>query len=130
MSKHQLRYTAEEKTKMDSILNVFRTYVKEHSCFDILFSEKCGYLYVEVGKDDVNVEIIENSSDLLFRLFTEVSSDVRSLQMNGPHIEIDLYPEEIEESRKRLSAYFESLEDELKKECLNEMEDYLSECGE
>ena len=130
MMKTKTPYSSEEKSKMDAIMGVFSTYIKEHYYFDILYSEKCGYIYIAVDEDDVPCEIFEDSSALLNRLFMEVSSDVRELKLEGDHTTTDLYPQEIAETRNRLEKYFESLEPELKEFCLEEMECFLEEAAE
>lgn len=129
MSTFQPPYTADEKAKMDSILDVFKAYIEEHYYFDVLYSKKCGYLYIVINGDDIPAEQLEDSSELLYRLFMDISSDVRALQMKGPHMTADLYPEEIVETRRRILPYFDSLTSDLKDYCVAEMNKFLDSRG-
>lgn len=127
MKTPQVRYTPEEKARMDEIIGAFSTYINEHFYFDILYSNKCGYIYIVIAEEDIPCDFLEDSSDLLYRLFMDVSSDVRSLQLQGPHTTVDLYPEEITETRRRLLEYFEPLSEETKDFCIEEMNEFLAE---
>lgn len=125
MPREHATYSLEEKARIDAILDAFRSYIDEHYYFDILYSKKCGYLYVVINEDDIPVDWLEDSADLLNHLYMDISSDVRALQMNGPHTTINLYPEEIEETRRRLKPYFNNMPSELKNFCIEEMNEFF-----
>ena len=43
-------YTQEEKVKMDVLLQAFQSYVNDREDYDVLYSEKAGYLRVLTGE--------------------------------------------------------------------------------
>ena len=112
-------YPAEEKAKMDAIMAAFKPYIDAHYYFDILYSAKCGYVYIVVNEDEVPAVILENASDLLDRLINEIRGDVRA--ENGDHMEIEDSPEEIMEIRRRTLSYLDSMDPELRSFCIDVM---------
>lgn len=70
-------YTPEQKAKIDNILRVFETYIKEHPCFDIVYSEKLGYLSIIIETDDFETAAqIPTQTRMLDILFDEMVNDV------------------------------------------------------
>lgn len=53
-------YRKDEKEKMDLLLEMFRPFIREQNYFDIVYSEKIGYLRVVLGNDLID--------DLVFRV--------------------------------------------------------------
>lgn len=125
MSTRKAQYLPKEKEKMDAILKAFNSYICEHHYFDILYSEKCGYVYVVIVDPDFPV-FLKDSSDLLSRLFMNVSYDVIALHMNASYKTDDLSPEEAAEVRRRLLVFIESLDPDIKEFCVKKMDEYLS----
>lgn len=37
-------YTPAEKEKLDKVFAAFQGYIQQHTCFDILYSDKIGYI--------------------------------------------------------------------------------------
>ena len=98
-------YTAEEKSRMDYLLTTFGEYIRGNKEFDIVYSEKQGYLSLVINTNHGIIGDISPMKDfdaLLEELFIQISNDVRSLKMVGYHDDIDLFPEEIVETRHRL----------------------------
>ena len=112
-------YSAEEKAKMDAIMATFKPYIDAHYYFDILYSAKCGYVYIVVGEDEVPTAILDNASDLLDCRINEIRGDVRA--ENGDHTEPGDSPEEIMEIRRRTLSYLDSMEPELRSFCIDVM---------
>ena len=53
-------YGNEEKAKMTQLLDAFQSFIQEQSYFDIVYSEKLGYLRIVLGT--------ETTDDLVFRI--------------------------------------------------------------
>ena len=53
-------YSKDEKAKMARLLEVFQSFIQEQSYFDIVYSEKIGYLRIVLGT--------ELADDLVFRI--------------------------------------------------------------
>lgn len=121
-------YTADEKHKFEAILTAFKPYIEDHYYFDVLYSRKCGYMYIIVNEDDVPVTILEDANELLYNLIFEISNDVRELKWHGPRMTTELFPDEVTETRRRVLPYFDSLEPKLKELCIAKMNEYLPEC--
>lgn len=121
-------YDAKEKAKFEAILTAFKSYIEEHYYFDVLYSKKCGYMYVVVNGDDVPVILLEDARELLYHLVFEISNDVRELKWHGPHMTTELFPDEVMETRRRVLPYFDSLEQELKEFCISKLNEYLPDC--
>ena len=64
-------YTQEEKEKMDALLRAFQTYIHQQEHYDVLYSEKAGYLRVIVGKNCDEIYFpITGFADMM-RMFTD-----------------------------------------------------------
>ena len=60
------------KDKLDAILKVFDDYIREHDFFDIVYSEKIGYVKLQVPHPDNEVPaIMDTPETLLDALFNE-----------------------------------------------------------
>ena len=53
-------YSKDEKEKMAQLLEMFQSFIREQSYFDIVYSEKLGYLRIVSGS--------ETADDLVFRI--------------------------------------------------------------
>ena len=121
-------YTAEEKQKMERVLAAFGEYIDGHDSFDICYSKKVGYfsfiIYEKTG-EMYPPKQLAGAAELLDELFFHVSEDVRELDLTGGyHDDIDLFPLEIAETRRRLLAILNTLEDD-REYCIARMEHYL-----
>ena len=123
-------YTAEETRRCQTILAAFEDYIAGNEYFDILYSPKCGYIHVLIEKDEVATTLVQNSDDLFEWLITEVSNDVRNLFLCGQHDDVDLFPEEIQESRIRLLSYIALLPKDLQPHFAALMEFYFKHCND
>ncbi len=123
-------YTAEEKQRMERVLAGFGKYIEADKNFDICYSNKLGYLFVSINsKAEVKytVKQIEGLDDLLYKLFYQLSEEVRYKNSTGKyHDDIDLFPEEIVVVRLLAMNYIYNID--LKEDvvyCLNRLEHYL-----
>ena len=66
-----MKYTMEEKTKMDAIAEAFRSYVDQRDDYDVICSPKAGYLRLLTGESCDRIYFpIDGASDML-RMFIE-----------------------------------------------------------
>ena len=66
-----MMYTQEEKAKMDTLLQAFRSYVDQREDYDILWSAKAGWLRVITGSNVDHIYFpITGFADML-RMFTD-----------------------------------------------------------
>lgn len=102
-------YTPEEKSRIDNLLSAFKGYIKNNPNIDILSSEKSGYIHLLLEKPHPTACYIPNATMLFVWLLHDVTDEVQSVFMCGEHTNTDIFPEEVEESRKRLRQHLSSL---------------------
>ena len=121
-------YTAQEKQRMERVLAAFGEYIEGNDWFDICYSPKIGYFLILIDKKYGLIcppTVIEGFDTLLTELFFHVGHDVRDLDLTGEyHDDIELFPIEIEETRRRLLAILSTM-DEDREYCIARMEHYL-----
>lgn len=125
-----MNYTPQDLIQFQSILDAFRSYTAASPYFDILFTKKRGYIFLLIEKNFLEATMIE-SPDNLFEIFLhEITSDVRDLFLCGEHITVDLYPAEIQESRRRIFEYICQLPENMQGHYMELMESYFKSCNE
>ena len=118
-------YTAEEKSRMDYLVDVFGEYIRGNKTFDIVYSDKLGYLTIDIQRGTIETAgELKDYDALLKELFFQISSDVRSLKMIGYHDDIDLFPEEIIEVRRRAVPILNTMTQD-REYCLAALDYYL-----
>ena len=120
-------YAAEEKSRIDCLLNVFGEYIRSNKEFDIVYSEKLGYLSLVINTKHGIIEDVSPLKDfdaLLEEMFLQISNDVRALKMVGYHDDIDLFPEEIAETRRRAEVILNTMSQD-REYCLAKLDHYL-----
>lgn len=125
-----MTYTNETLKEIRQILDAFQEYTAASPYFDILFTPKKGYVFLRIERDVLEVEKIDTPDELFKKLLFEITSDVRDLFLCGEHMTIELYPAEIEESRRRILPYIARLSDGLQEHYIKEMESYLQGGGD
>lgn len=124
-------YTTEAFNQMQEILRVFQEYISASPFFEILYSDKKGYIFLRIEQGCLEEpEELADPKELFETLLFEITSDVRDLFLCGEHKTNDLFPEEITESRKRILPYIEKMPEALQPYYTGLMEDYLQKCGE
>lgn len=115
-------YSREEKAKCEEILKVFGAYIRESTCFDILHSDKCGYMkvifYCGMQDDHWYATRYRDSVGLLNGILDEIANDVRELQLTGQHMTSDLSYDEALEVCKRVDQI-------IKKSGTKNADDYM-----
>lgn len=104
-------HTKEQKKQMEKIMEVFRNYLKESPYAEVVWSDKIGYIFlnVDINRQDVDFILPLDCAETLFgRLCYEVAQDV--LMMTGnDHAVREADPLEKAEIWKRLDPYLEQL---------------------
>ena len=102
------------KDKLDAILKAFDDYIREHDFFDIVYSEKIGYVKLQVPHPDNEVPaVMDTPETLLDALFNEIINDVVFSPDNPQqeHNNPTLTEYEKAESRRRITAILKTIED-------------------
>lgn len=115
------------KDKLDSILKAFADYIREQDYFDIVYSEKLGYVRILVhNPGDAGAEVMDTPETLLDALFNDIIGDVINAPGNrDPRADspaLNTYEET--ESRHRIAAILETIEGDSS-EYLDYLDDYL-----
>lgn len=91
-------YTPEEKARMDYLLQVFQPYIDTKEFYDILYSEKAGFLRVCVGESADHIYFSVNSyNDMLHMFVTDFLQDEEQrvghyLRRDYDHVRTLLHP--------------------------------------
>ena len=120
-------YTSEEKSRMDYLLNIFGDYIRSNKEFDIAYSEKLGYLSLVINPKHGIIEDVspmKNFDALLEEMFFQISNDVLALKMVGYHDDIELFPEEMVELRRRVEPILNTMTED-REYCLAKLDYYL-----
>ena len=121
------------KDKLDVILKAFDDYIREHDCFDIVYSEKIGYVKLQVPHPESEVPtVMDTPETLLVALFNEIIIDVVFSPDNPQkeHSDPTLTGYEDAESRRRIIAILEKIQDENKARYLDFMDTYIKQYPE
>ena len=119
-------YSKDEKQKLDSILSAFHNYIQMHNYFDILYSDKIGYVRIKVEDPDdgEGLVVIHSAAKMLDVLFNEIINDVRFADQDKQHFSDKLTEEETTEARHRITAILKTMGPECG-DCLRFLEIYL-----
>ena len=121
------------KDKLDAILKAFDDYIREHDFFDIVYSEKIGYVKLQVPHPDNEVPaVMDTPETLLDALFNEIINDVVFSPDNPQqeHSDPTLTEYEETESRRRITAILKTMEDGDKARYLDFLDTYIKEYPE
>ena len=121
------------KDKLDAILNTFGDYIRAHDFFDIVYSEKIGYVKLQVPHPDNEVPVVMNTPEtLLDALFNEIINDVVFSPDNPQqeHDDTTLTEYEESESRRRIIAILETMPGGDKSSYLDFLDTYIKEYSE
>ena len=114
---------------IDRIFKAFQHYIQEQNYFDIVYSEKIGYVWLLVDQpSDAVADVLDSPEAMLDSLFNDIINDVVFSPGNPYHIPNSLILSEYEEteSRRRITAILETMGDD-KDFCLDYLEKYLKE---
>lgn len=101
-----------EHQSLDAIYKAFMPYIRGQNYFDIVYSDKLGYLRILINSPEEGVTILDMPEKMLEYLCSDVINDVVYSLDNPKRSDNDLVLTEYEkaESRRRLSTIFETLE--------------------
>lgn len=118
------------KDKLDAILKAFADYIRGHDNFDIVYSEKIGYVKFQVHRtSDVLPEVLSTPKTLLDALFNEIINDV-VFSPDNPQKEHNtpiLTEYEETESNRRITAILETMEGGDRARYLDFLDTYIKE---
>ena len=123
-------YTPQERRHLEAILTGFQDFIARSPHFDILYSEKYGYLHLTLDEDLMQTERVLSAESMIGFLLHEISCDVRDLFLCGEHFDLFLYPRELEESRTRAKHYIDQLPNEYRSHGKAAMEFYFNHCND
>jgi len=106
-------YTAEEKHRIESIRKGFGNYIKKHSYFDILYSEKVGYVFLIVDPEaDAQYIPIKSAREFIFFLYEQITNDVLLEKDAAFYGDFVLTEEKREECFCRIGDIVQNMEEE------------------
>ena len=117
-------YTEAEKNKIDNILKAFSGFIREQNYFDIVCSEKVGYVHLVVEMIEEPPSIIATAKEMLDTLCEEVINETVFSPRNPSH---RLTAEAKTESRNRLMAIIMQMEED-REYCLDYAARYVQKC--
>ncbi len=98
----------EAKEELERIIAVFKDYIHASTHLDIVWSEKAGYLYLDLTPSETGLDpdayLIETGEELFEKLFSEISLDVFELTGNEVGLP-NANPLEIAELKRRLEPF-------------------------
>lgn len=118
------------KKKLDAIFEAFQNYIREQKYFDILYSEKIGYIRIIVEEvDEYDVKPLGTPRTMLCALFGNIIDDVvfSPDNPNKSHMGFVLTEYEETESRRRIMEILETMEDPSKPYYLKLLDEYFKE---
>ena len=106
-------YAPETKAAIDRVIAVFQDYIKTCPYFEVLWSDKVGYIYLDIDTAsgrvaDMGVVLIESAEELLDHLLYEFAVDTME---EGGHTVDPTEASKIEraEIERRLAPFMEQL---------------------
>ena len=126
-------YTETEKQQLDGILQAFKEFIDERDYFDIIYSEKMGYLLIRTDRYELDpVQELNTAREMIDVLFYEVTTGIvfspeYRCVVDGAY---RLSPEGEAESRRQLKAIVEKIAEgrEGYLEYIDEYLKYYKEC--
>ena len=123
-----MRQTIETKQKLDAILKAFGDYIREQDFFDIVYSEKVGYICILARNlADECPEWMDTPERLLGSLFNDIINDAIFSPDNSKqeHEHLTLTEYEETESRRRITAMLKTMEGEDAAHYLDFLDTYI-----
>lgn len=108
-------YTEAEKHRIDNILKAFADFIREQDYFDILYSEKLGYVQLYTKQNETEpVTVLKTAKEVADTLFYEVTSEVvydpNNQRLEHDTLKLSAYEEA--ESRRRLMEIVGAMEED------------------
>jgi len=108
-------YTEEEKHRIDNILKAFADFIREQNYFDIVYSEKVGYVQIFTSMEKTEPPtVLKTAEDVIDTLFYEVTTEVvydpDNQRPDCDALKLSEYEET--ESRRRLTEIVDRMEED------------------
>lgn len=110
-------YEPEMKNAIDQVISVFSDYIRECPYFDLLWSDKVGYIFISVDikhgtAGDWDTWVVETAEELLDKILFEFAADILE---NSGHAIAPCEASQIEraEIERQLMPYLEKLPEYL-----------------
>ena len=106
-------YTEKEKHEIERVKEVFAEHLRQSPDFELLWSDKVGYVWLAIGVNPVYVDTgirIESAADLCYRCLDDVAMDVLYMTGNDHALEA-ADPLELAEIKRRWEPYINQLPD-------------------
>ena len=117
-------YTEAEKRRIDNILKAFANFIREQNYFDIVYSEKVGYVKILVEMESEPASALATAGEMLDTLCDEFIAETVFSPQNPSH---RLTEEAKTESRSRLMAIIAQIEED-REYYLDYVTRYIQEC--
>ena len=123
-------YPEDVKRELDTIIEAFGEYTRGQDYFDIVYSEKIGYLWIAVPGPGVFIEAkrLKTVKEMLESFFHDVIDDVIFSPDNPAkdHMDLELTEYEERESRRWITEILETIESDNKARYLELMNAYIN----
>ena len=109
----KMLYTEKEKHEIERVKEVFAEHLRQSPDFELLWSDKVGYVWLTIGVNPVYVDTgirIESAADLCGRCLDDVATDVLYMTGNDHALEA-ADPLELAEIKRRWEPYINQLPD-------------------
>ena len=106
-----MMYTEKEKKEIERIREVFGEHIRQMTAYDLVWSDKVGYVWLAISLDPVYVDTstrIESAADLCGECLNDVALDVLDMTGNDHNTE-DADPLELAEIKRRWKPYIDQL---------------------
>lgn len=118
-------YEAGTKSAIERVISVFADYIKTSSYFDLVWSDKVGYIYISIDNcrgtvGDMDCIVIDSPEELLDKLLNEMAVDIMeesghtlspteasALERAGVELRLKQYLDQLPEYQDRLHKVFE-----------------------
>ena len=107
----KMLYTEKEKNEIERVKEVFAEHLRQSPDFELLWSDKVGYVWLAIGVNPVYVDTgirIESAADLCGRCLDDVAMDVLYMTGNNHALE-EADPLELAEIKRRWEPYINQL---------------------
>ena len=110
---HKYIVVEKEKHEIERVKEVFAEHLRQSPDFELLWSDKVGYVWLTIGVNPVYVDTgirIESAADLCYRCLDDVATDVLYMTGNDHALEA-ADPLELAEIKRRWEPYINQLPD-------------------
>lgn len=122
------------KKEQKAILKAFEPYIDSQDYFDIVYSKKFGYIRIRVDDESFEEElmVLDTPKKMLSSLFNDMINDVVYSPDNPKkeHEEFTLSDYEETESRRRIAAILETMEEKDRARYFKLLDVYIEEYQE